>query len=80
MPSEGESWGTTVEDLIAKLLCENRHMATQVRDLQERGTRFVLEEQEFRAVLRRVVEAREGTESVASLAQAAADVLARCPR
>lgn len=80
MPSEEESRSRTVEELVGKLLRENRHMATQVQDLQERGTRSMLEEQEFRIVLRRVAQAREGAESVASLAQAAADVLAKYPR
>lgn len=80
MPSDEEFKVRTVEELVGKLLRENRHMATQVRELQARGTRFMLEEQEFRIVLRRVAEARDGAESVASLAQAAADVLAKCPR
>jgi hypothetical protein len=71
---------STVDELLARLLTENRRMAEQVQELQTRGTRFMLEEQEFRIVLRRVAEAREPRESVASLALAAADVLARCPR
>lgn len=76
---DAESNGTpSVEDLLAKLLRENQRMAEQVQELQERGTRFMLEEQEFRIVPRRIADVRHG--SLASLAQEAADVLAKYPR
>lgn len=69
-----------VEELLLRLLSENKRMATQVTELQARGTRFMLEEQEFRIALRCVAEADERKDTVSTLVEVAAAVLKKCPR